>query len=160
MRAASIKVLAYSLAAALLIIGLGAAPGMVNPANAFDYAPRNFEILDPESREIIGYGGYQFERSAGRIVLKGQNRYLSGEYDLETAAMNVVADRPLPVLVEFEHSFYNADGSISSAARADFSTGAASCRSRKGAEERIREEKLDLPPDTFAGAAILIAIQH
>jgi len=157
---ASIRLLAYTLAAMLLYVVVGAAPSVANSANAFDYDPLKFEILDPQTREIIGYGGYEFERAGDRIVLKGQNRYLSGEYDIEKGTMKVVGDGALPVVVDFEHSFYSADGSIFSDARADFSTGAASCNSHKGGDERVRQDKLELPPDTYAGAAILIAIQH
>ncbi|MGH7949815.1 MAG: hypothetical protein ACREQF_11355 [Candidatus Binataceae bacterium] len=146
--------------AMFLFMVFAAVPGIVECSDAFDYEPLKFEILDSETREIVGYGGYQFERAGDQIVLKGQNRYLSGEYDSETTRMKIVGEQPLPVLVDFEHSFYNADGSIFAAARADFSTGAASCKSHKGAEERNREENLELPPATYAGATILIAIQR
>jgi len=113
-----------------------------------------------QSTTVQGSFGTQAVPSSGRIVVRGESRFLNGDYDVEVSKMKMVAGRPLPVLIEFEHVFYNPDGSIFALARANFATGAASCTSRKGGSETVRKDNLDSSSDTYAGATIIIAIQH
>jgi hypothetical protein len=153
-------VLGLCLAIAISSLGGLVAAGDALAADVFTFAPVKFEILDPETREIIGYGGYRAEQGDGTIVVSGESRFLNGDYDSEVSKMKIVAGRPLPVLIEFEHVFYNPDGSIFSLARVNFATGAASCTSHKGGSETVRKDNLESSSDTYAGATIIIAIQR
>jgi hypothetical protein len=137
-----------------------ALPGFAREPDPFNFPPVNFEILDPKTREIVGYGGYRIERDDGALLLKGENRYLNGDYDVEVGRLRVSPDRALPILLEFEHLFFNPDGSMQTMGRVDFTSGDATCTSYRGGSETTRRERLEVPSYTFAGATVLIPIQE
>jgi hypothetical protein len=117
-----------------------------------------FTILSPDSQEVIGRSEYRVETIGGRTLLLGENRYANGEHDVERDEL--ASDRgKAPVLINFEHLFFNSDGSQKFAARADPRSGHAVCASYEGGQKREQSETLQFPPDTYAGAATIVALR-
>jgi hypothetical protein len=121
--------------------------------------PANFTILDPDNHQVIGHGEYRSETSNGRMAVWGENDYHNGEHDIEHADLALNRDGSLPVLEKFEHTFFNADGSKKLMASADRQSSDAACMSYEAGEKNGRSEKLEFPPDTYVGAAAVIAME-
>ena len=56
--------------------------------------------------------------------LRGDNGYFDRQTDLETAHIRLAANGGQPRLTEFDHTFYNPDGSILRRAHLDLKSGA------------------------------------
>lgn len=115
-----------------------------------------FKIMNGEGGQVIGHGEYHVESTAAQTVLIGNSRYLDGEYDVERDVIIPGADGGTPVLVSFEHVFYNTDGSQKFASRADVRGGRAECRGDEGSFDA----QIDFPADTYAGATAVLAMQN
>ncbi len=118
-----------------------------------------FRILNPDTGVVIGQCRYSVERLGTGAILKGENHYLNGDYDIEEAHMVIVPGRPVPRLVNFKHTFYRKDGSIEREGRAELSTGVGWCETTENGKQEIESAKFNFPSDTYAGASILIPIQ-
>jgi hypothetical protein len=92
-------------------------------------------------------------------MLVGENRYKDEEHDAEQDELAFKKDNAPPVMVNFEHTFFNSDGSHKLSARADLRSGNASCASYNGGQKRELSKTLDFPSDTYAGAAAIVAMQ-
>ncbi len=149
-------------AAALLVAALWAAHPASAAHAAEGLAPQafDFEILDTATGRPVGHGQYAVEPAAGAVVLRGTNRYSDGRYDVEEDRLAAAKDQPLPVLVEFRHTFFNPDGSIEREGHADLRAGFASCRNYASGRAEVDTADFKYPGDTYAGASILIPIQE
>lgn len=127
-------------------------------AHAFSFPPTNFTILNPDTGATIGRSRYSIEGVAGGAILQGLSRYYDGQSDIETGKLRVGTGDELPKLVEFDHTFYNPDGSIQARAHVDLVSGAATCSNTNGAVNS--STTLQIPDDTWAGASVVIPIQH
>jgi hypothetical protein len=121
--------------------------------------PISFTILDPDNHEVIGHAEYRSEDLDGRIAVWGENDYQNGEHDIERTNLAFNDSDTLPVMENFEHTFFNADGSKKLMARADRRNGDASCISYQAGQKRDLSEKLQFPPDTYVGAAAVVAME-
>jgi len=128
-------------------------------AAALSFPSTNFAILNPDTGAIIGQSRYSIESVADGAILRGASSFYDGQSDVETGKLLGVGDG-LPKLVEFDHTFYNADGSIQARAHADLRSGAATCTSTTGGTSSDSSDVLQFPEDTWAGASIVIPIQH
>src|SRR5262249_2943440 len=108
------------------------APSGAFAADLLDRGPVKFNILNREGTATIGSSTYTADRNPDRIVLRGENRYLNGEFDLETEVFSPDSAGGFPNLVSFGHSFYNADGTPRLESHADFGSGIASCVEYRG----------------------------
>ncbi len=93
----------------------------------FDLAATDITILNPESKEVLGHAHYKVTHQDGAILFEGENRFLDGEYDHEVERVEPRSDGAAPVLVSYEHSFFNADGSPESIDALDAKTGILAC---------------------------------
>ena len=142
-----------------LILALIGGP-RANAAEALNFPPSDFDILSADSGQLIGHGHYTVDQTASTLTMHGENHYLNGEYDIEEDKLTIADDRPLPMLNRFRHDFFNADGSPSLTSRVDLETGLGVCgKAVRGKLELISEE-LKIPEDTYAGASVLLPIQH
>jgi hypothetical protein len=128
-------------------------------AAAISFPPTNFAILNPDTGAVIGQSRYSIETVADGAILHGESSYYDGQSDVETGKLLGVGDA-LPRLVEFDHTFYNSDHSIQERAHADLRSGAATCTNNTGATNSEVSDVLDFPEDTWAGASVVIPIQH
>jgi len=109
--------------------------------------------------QVIGRGYYQISRSRSSQTIIGENRYLDGERDEEVDCLNLSESGDL-TLETYNHKFLNADGSPQSIDMLDVKTGIAACTSYSGDEQRVREVKLVVPQDTYAGSAQLALLSR
>jgi hypothetical protein len=122
--------------------------------------PINLTIYSPGEREILGHSHYEVIRIDVGAEVRGAARYLNGESDVEQDRIELGSAGEMPVLSNFSHVFFLADGGQLLAAEADLKSGKASCnRYEDGAAKTLRGT-LDFPSDTYAGATVLIPIEH
>ncbi|MGA7869997.1 MAG: hypothetical protein WCA22_03770 [Candidatus Binatus sp.] len=128
-------------------------------ANALSFPPTDFTILNPATGIAIGRSRYRIDSTRDGATLHGQNNYYDDQSDVETAHLQLGAGGEPPRLVEFDHTFYNADGSILERAHVDLKTGAATCIDNSGGQKSVESAVLSIPDDTWAGASVVIPIQ-
>ena len=128
-------------------------------ANALSFPPTNFAILNPDTGTVFGRSRYRIDSAGDGATLRGENGYFDGQTDIEVARLKLSAQGNLPKLVEFDHTFYNADKSILKRSHLDLRSGAATCIDNSGGQRSDQSAVLDIPDDTWAGASIVIPIQ-
>jgi len=145
--------------AALAIALMLARAWPASSANALSFPPTDFAILNPDTGAVIGRSRYRIDSAGDGATLRGENGYFDGQTDVEVARLKLSAEGKLPKLVEFDHTFYNADKSILKRSHLDLRSGAATCIDNSGGQKSDQSAVLDLPDDTWAGASIVIPIQ-
>ncbi|MGH7925554.1 MAG: hypothetical protein ACREQH_13290 [Candidatus Binatus sp.] len=148
-----------SIVAALAIAMTTACTRPALSANALSFPPTTFAILNPVTGVEIGRSRYRIDSHGDDARLRGENGYFNGQTDVETADLRLETGAHLPRLVEFDHTFYNADGSILERAHVDLHSGAATCIDNSGGQKSVQSAGLTIPDDTWAGASIVIPIQ-
>ena len=129
-------------------------------ANQLSFPPTHFAILNPDTGVTIGRSRYRIESTADGGTLRGENGYFDGQTDVETARLRLGGGDRLPKLIEFDHTFYNADRSILIRAHADLTSGAATCIDNSNGQKSEQSEVLTIPDDTWAGASIVFPLQQ
>lgn len=147
-------------ALAFVVLSLGGAAPARCAETFLHFPPTSFDILSPETGQVIGHGKYIVEPITAGAVLKGESHYLNGDYDVEEDRMAITTDSPVPALVSFRHTFYGKDGSVEREGRADIRTGTGWCEATEDGRRKIENDKFDFPSDTYAGASVLIPIQN
>jgi len=147
-----------ALCASALILALAARPA--NGAEGLNFPPSDFDILSTETGELIGHGHYTVDQTADSLILRGENRYLNGEYDTEEDKLTIAAGSETPTMTSFRHDFFNPDGSPLARARLDTGTGFALCAKAVAGKPEPAPERLTIPGDTYAGASVLLPIQQ
>jgi hypothetical protein len=129
-------------------------------AGSFDFPPSDFTIMDSEDTRMIGHGHYEVTFDGkGYATAFGEDRFNNGEYDIERDKLELRGEDHIPRLITFEHTFFNADGTLRRLNKANFQTGPASCIQYKDGQPMVHSRVLHFPPDTFAGAAIVIPLK-
>ncbi len=147
-----------AVAASAIILTMPAARAAFS-ADALSFPPTSFMILNRDTGIAIGRGRYRIEITREGATLRGENNYYDDQSDVETAELQPGAGGEPPRLVEFDHTFFNADGSIQRRAHLDLKSGAATCIDNSGAQKSEQAELLSIPDNTWAGASIAIPIQ-
>jgi len=143
--------------AALVALWLGAA---IADAGPFDFPPSDFNIMDADGTQVIGHGHYEVTPDGNEYAtVFGEDRFNDGEYDVERDKLELRGDDQVPRMVTFEHTFFNANGTLQRANKANFQTGRASCIQYENGQPVVHSTVLQFPPDTFAGAAIVIPLK-
>jgi hypothetical protein len=127
-------------------------------ASLLDAGSIEYTIMSRDGRSALGHGRYTIDREKDAIALRGESHYTSGEYDIETELLSPGFPGALPTLEKFDHTFYSAAGTVTRTAHADLTTAYASCTDASANLEPA--QTLDFPSDTWAGASVLIPIQH
>jgi hypothetical protein len=144
-------------AAALVALWLAAAIAYAGP---FDFPPSDFNILNADGTQVIGHGHYEVTPDGNEYAtVFGEDRFNDGEYDVERDKLELRSDDQVPRMVTFEHTFFNANGTLQRTSKANFQTGRASCIQYENGQPVVRSTVLQIPPDTFAGAAIVIPLK-
>ncbi len=126
--------------------------------NAFYLSATDTTIFAPDSNQIIGHGHYRISHVDGLEVVEGEDKYLDGEYDREEQRLEPAVGNMPPVLVHYQHRYFNADGSDQYEESLDARSGAATCKFYASAAPDIRETVVTVPPDTYAGATQLMLL--
>lgn len=141
-----------------MILGAAVAARAARAAD-LTFAPTDFLILAGDGRSVVGHGNYRLDFTENGAVLRGVNHYDDGSSDFETDHIWIGAEDSQPTMADFEHLFYRADGSPMLTGRADMRSGIASCIGYNGGETSNTTKLMDFPPDTWAGAGIMIPMQ-
>ncbi len=127
--------------------------------DAFDLSPTDMTILNPDSRQVVGHAHYKVTHQDRAMIFEGENRYLDGEYDREVQRVELASDGAPPILVSYQHSFFDADGAPHSLDTLDAKSGIVACTLYNGASApEVRQAKVVVPPDTYAGSTQLMLL--
>jgi hypothetical protein len=136
------------------------APALAAPAELLGVGSPDFVILSPDGTSRVGRTHYSIIERRGALILRGENRFDSGEYDIETSRLTPAQEGGMPTLVDFNHMFYSAEGTVLLESHADLRTGLASCIDRRSGAPKLAAEPIDFPPNTWAGASVILPIQR
>jgi len=146
--------------AALLFNAAAGCAAQASAAGPFDFKSADFLILSPDGQRVLGRSHFHVDRDSTGMTLGGENRYLDGQFDVETDHLTAQAGDALPRLITFNHSYFNADGSPQENGRADLNSGAASCTNYRDGVPNTRSATIKFPDDTWAGASLFAPLQR
>jgi hypothetical protein len=129
-----------------------------NPDGAFDFRALQLKILNPETNQMIGSTRFMVSHDGSTEEVKGASTYLNGERDDESERLYVAGPGSAPRLETYEHSFFNADGSLHMVDTLDAKSGAASCTTYASGNRKVHKSQLNVPADSFAGASELMMV--
>jgi hypothetical protein len=135
-----------------------AAALQVDQSGRPDFGGLQFKILSPDGKQTIGSTRFTVLRKNSTEEVKGETRYLDGERDNESELLYLGDRSAAPRLDSYQHSFFNADGTIHMIDTLDRKSGIASCTSYTAGQIKVRKSQLDIPADSFAGASGLMMI--
>jgi hypothetical protein len=153
------RLCSWAVAAALsAMIGFA---GRSAAADWADFPPTSFKIYSEDGSQMVGHSRYFVERlGSGQLRLHGENHYLNGQHDIELDTLALNPGEEVPRLRNFSHVFYKPDGSLFISGTANMQTGEATCTTEERGQSRSYSDQLEFPADTYAGASILIPIEH
>jgi hypothetical protein len=128
-------------------------------ADVITFPPTNFEILNPDTGATLGRAKYRLDSTGDGAIVRGESGYFDGQTDVEIAHLVWGAPGQGPRLVDFDHTFYNADRSIMRRHHLDLKSGAATCIDNSGGQKSEQTDTIQVPDNTWAGASVLIPIQ-
>ncbi|MGH7778364.1 MAG: hypothetical protein ACREQR_00845 [Candidatus Binataceae bacterium] len=128
-------------------------------ATLLGFSSADFQIVDPASHAVIGTARYAVMRQGSGISLRGDDRYASGQYDFERDRFDTPIGG-LPVLTSADHYFFLANGAPEFQSNYDLKSGLASCTDFRSHPPVTRTAQIFPPPDTWAGASVMIPIQE
>jgi hypothetical protein len=146
---------AFSLIA-LTALSSSAAGLTARSASDPDINGLQFKILSPDGKQTIGATRFSVLRKDSTEEIKGETKYLDGERDSEDVRIDVDDTRSTLKLDTYEHSFFNADGTLHMLDTLNATSGVASCTSYTSGKMRMRKSQLDVPADSYAGASGLL----
>jgi len=147
--------------AAILAIALTAMPARAAFAGyTLTFPPTTFTILNPDTGAAIGRSIYRVDTAGDRATLRGEDGYFDGQTDVEIAHLDLGASGGPPRLVDFDHTFYNADHAIVRRHHLDVGSGAATCIDNSGGQKSEQAELINVPDNTWGGASIVVPIQE
>ena len=89
-------------------------------AGDLDFPPTDYTVRSIDGLHIIGHAHFAVTNDPdGLITVRGEYRFLDGEYDNDEAILRPSADGSLPRLVRSHHAFFHADGSPDRESRTD-----------------------------------------
>ena len=127
-------------------------------ADTLSFPPTSFTILNPDTGVAVGRSQYRVEENADGATLRGVNSFYDDQSDVETAVLDSRTGSE-PKLVEFDHTFFNPDGSIVVRGHLDVKTGAATCIDNTRGQKSTRATVITIPDHTWGGASIVVPIQ-
>ncbi len=148
---------AFSLAANAAVLGNAVAAGP-NFSGGFDSGALELKVLSSDGKQTIGSTRFMVLRGISTEEVKGETRYLDGEHDNETERLYVGHPDSTPRLDTYEHSFFNADGTLHMVDTLNAKSGLASCASYAAGKTKVRKSQLEVPADSFAGASELMMV--
>jgi len=114
-------------------------------------------IYDPSGTRLLGRAHYTVTRHDDLVTIEGRNDFVDGEHDIERDTLRT-APGDIPRMLTYEHSFFDTHGAAQIVARADSATGKTSCANYENGRGTIETAVLEFPPDTYAGAGVLVPI--
>jgi hypothetical protein len=135
-----------------------AAPS-ANAAN-LGFRTADFMILNASGANVIGSVHFNVDDShPGTEVVSSEAHYQDGQYDVERDEFDTSNARGLPAMSAYRHNFFRRDRSLFLEAAVNFLTGEAECANYQGAKPLVIKKTLSFPPDSYAGAAVMLPLQ-
>jgi hypothetical protein len=151
----------FAAIAITIALALAANAALAEDRDPLGFGIADYTILSRDLTTVLGHTRYSVTPDGSTLVLRGDNRFLNGEYDHETDRLRVHAPGAVPALVSYEHAYFDRTGSPTRTTRADFTTGDAECLTyTPGGVVETVVDHFDFPPDTYAGASLLIRIEY
>jgi hypothetical protein len=116
-------------------------------------------IYDPTGTQLLGRAHYIVTQHDNEVTIEGRNEFIDGQRDVEHDTLKTV-DGELPRLLTYEHDFFDAHGAALLTASADAVTGKTSCAKYENGKGTIETDVLQFPPDTYAGASVLVPVAN
>ena len=107
-----------------------------NPASSFQ-----LKILSPDGKRTIGSTRFIVTRDNSGEEVKGETTYIDGEHDNESERLYAGSADAAPRLETYEHSFFNADGTLQMVDTLDAKSGVASCTSYSDGKINARSSR-------------------
>ncbi len=123
-------------------------------------SPVDLTVYSPDRKSVIGHAHFTVADDARGVEIIGDTHYLNGERDWERVVLQYQSPNPLPLVKLFQANFIAANGSPQLIEKADFQSGAASCRWSNEVEDSSYEDTLEVPPSTYAGAASIVPLEY
>ncbi len=132
----------------------------VSGATLLESSGGDFTVRSPGTSKVIGHAHYSIDHAGRDDVLRGESRFLDGEYDVEANTLETSSPGVTPTLATYEHRYYARGGALQMDVRLDVKSGRALCSRYDGAKAETQSANLSLPADTYAGASLLIPIAY
>jgi hypothetical protein len=146
---------------ALLALWCLSPPAVARAAGSLDIPPTNYTIRSVDGVSVIGRAHFAVTTSAdGLTTVRGDYRFLDGEYDNDEATVRPSSDGSLPRLVRSHHAFFHADGSPDRESQTDVAAGIGRCTIYENGQPQVSSIQTDFPADTFAGDAVMLPLQR
>lgn len=130
-------------------------------AGELDFPPTDYVVRSVDGLHIIGHAHFAVTKELDRLItVRGDYRFLDGEYDNDEATLQPSGDSSLPRLVRSHHVFFHADGSPDRESRTDVAAGTGSCTIYENGQPQVSSAQLVFPADTFAGDAVILPLQR
>jgi hypothetical protein len=127
--------------------------------DVFNLSTTDVAILNRDNLQVIGHAHYKVTQQDRVMVFEGEDRFLNGEYDREVQRVERLGNGAPPILLSYEHSFFNVDGSPESIDALDASSGNLVCTHfHPGLAPDVRQSKVSIPPDTYVGSTQLMLL--
>ena len=144
--------------AAIAAVWVNAVASGPNSSGAFDFGALELTVLSPDGKQTIGSTRFMVLHDNSTEEVRSETRYLDGERDNESERLYAASPDSTPRLDTYEHSFFNADGTLHMVDTLNAKTGVASCESYTADKIKVRKSQLEVPADSFAGASELMMV--
>jgi hypothetical protein len=114
-------------------------------------------IYDPTGTTLLGRAHYVVTQRGDVVTIEGRSDFIDGERDVEHDTLRTDGGE-LPRMLTYEHDFFDERGAPQIAASADVVSGKSSCAKYANGKGTIETAVLEYPPDTYAGAGVLVPI--
>jgi hypothetical protein len=130
-------------------------------AGDLDFPATDFTLRSIDGLQIIGHAHFGVTvDGAGLTTVRGEYRFLNGDYDIDQSTLRPGIGGKLPTLVRTDHSFFLPDGSREREGRIDFAAGTGSCILYTNGKPQVSSAKINFPADTFAGDTVILPLRR
>ena len=150
---------AAAIVAATLLPGFGALTHPAAASSTTRTIAQNTDmfIYDPTGARLLGRAHYTVTQHDDVVTIEGRNDFIDGERDVEHDTLRAV-DGGVPRMITYQHDFFDEHGAPQITASADAVSGKSSCGKYEDGKGTIETAVLQYPPDTYAGAGVLVPV--
>jgi hypothetical protein len=138
---------------------------LLAPASAWagelDFPSTDYTIRSIDGLHVIGHVHFAVTaKDDGLTTVRGEYRFLDGNYDIDQSTLRPGVGANLPTLVRTDHSFFFPDGSPDRESHIEFAAGTAACTIYTDGKPTVSSAKFDFPSDTFAGDTVMLPLRR
>ena len=130
-------------------------------AGELDFPPTDYIIRSVDGTHVIGHAHFGVTADGdGLTTMRGDYRFLDGNYDIDESTLRPGVAGNLPTLVRTDHSFFFPDGSLDRESHIEFAAGTGACTVYTDGKPQVRSAKFNFPTDTFAGDTVMLPLRR